>query len=100
MSDVVDYREYMSCEDKVYVDVNEDRTKDGDLIPLSFVWEDGRRYEIERILDIRPAASLKAGGAGIRYTVRVGSRESFMFLEEERGVHKWFMERGKAGIRD
>ena len=97
MSNIVDYTEYMSNDDKVYVDVNEVRTKDGGLTPLSFVWEDGRRYEIEHILDVRPAASLKAGGAGIRYTVRVRNRETFMFLEEERGVHKWFMERRLPG---
>ncbi|MDR0491060.1 MAG: hypothetical protein LBH28_07435 [Oscillospiraceae bacterium] len=83
----------MSCDIKVYVDVNEDRMKDGKVVPLSFVWEDGRRYEIDRILDVRPAASLKAGGAGMRYTVRVRNRETYMFLEEDSGAVKWFMER-------
>jgi hypothetical protein len=93
MSNVIDYKEYMSCDIKVYVDVNEDRMKDGKVVPLSFVWEDGRRYEIDRILDVRPAASLKAGGAGMRYTVRVRNRETYMFLEEDSGAVKWFMER-------
>ena len=92
-SDIVDYREYMSNDHKVYVDVNEDRYKDGRLIPLSFVWEDGNRYEIDQVLDVRPAASLKAGGAGMRYTVRIRSRETYMFLEEDNGLSKWFMER-------
>ena len=93
MSDIIDYHDYMASDCKVYVDVNEDRLKDGRLIPLSFVWDDGRRYEIDKVLDIRQAASLKAGGAGLRYTVRVRNREAFMFLEEEGGIHKWFMER-------
>ncbi|MCL2060931.1 MAG: hypothetical protein FWH01_18040 [Oscillospiraceae bacterium] len=83
----------MSNDYKVYVDVNEDRLKDGRLVPLSFVWEDGERYEIDKILDVRRAASLKAGGAGLRYTVRVGRRETFMFLEEGSDGAKWFMER-------
>ena len=94
-SDIVDYREFMSNDHKVYVDVNEDRYKDGRLVPLSFVWEDGSRYEIDQVLDVRPAASLKAGGAGMRYTVRIRSRETFMFLEEDNGLSKWFMERRK-----
>ena len=93
MSKIVDYKDYMSNDHKVYVDVNEDRLKDGRLIPLSFVWEDGQRYEIDRVLDIRQAASLKAGGAGLRYTIRVRNKETFMFLEEDGGLHKWFMER-------
>ena len=90
MSSEVDYT---TNDFKVYVDVTEERLKDGRLIPLSFVWEDGCRYEIDKVLDMRPAASLKAGGAGMRYTVRVRHQETFMFLEEERDVSKWFMER-------
>ena len=93
MSNIIDYNEYMPADFKVYVDVNEDRLKDGSLIPLSFVWEDGNRYEVDRILEVRPAASLKAGGVGLRYAVRVRGRETFMFLEDDRGVSKWFMEK-------
>ena len=93
MSEIIDYKPYMENDFKVYVDVTEDRLKDGRLNPLSFIWEDGNRYEIDKIIDIRPAASLKAGGAGIRYTIRVGRRETFMFLEESSGVSRWFMER-------
>ena len=93
MNTIIDNGDYMLSDHKVYVDVNENRLKDGKLIPLSFVWEDGRRYEIDGVIDIRQAASLKAGGIGLRYTVRVRNREAFMFLEEEMGTHKWFMER-------
>ena len=34
---------------KVCVDVHALLSKEGDLIPKSFVWEDGRTYEIDRI---------------------------------------------------
>ena len=91
--DTIDYRPYMDSDHKVYVDVNENRHKDGRLVPLSFVWENGRRYKIDKILDVRPAASLKAGGAGLRYTIRVRDRETYLFLEEDRTSAKWFMER-------
>lgn len=90
---IIDYRPYLKNDSKVYVDVLESRLKDGSIIPRSFVWEDGREYTVDKVLDIRPAASLKAGGAGQRYTIKVGGRETFMFLEEERGVSKWFMEK-------
>ncbi|MCL2046945.1 MAG: hypothetical protein FWG88_11265 [Oscillospiraceae bacterium] len=93
MGEIVDYKDYMESDDKVYVDVTEIRQKDGKLIPMSFIWEDGNSYDIDRIIDIRRAASLKAGGAGLRYTIRVKNRDTFMFLEEDSGVGKWFMER-------
>lgn len=74
---------------KVYVSVEARFEPDGRIIPTSVTWEDGHRYDIDRILDIRRAASLKAGGAGIRYTVRIGRQETFLFLEDRR----WFVER-------
>ena len=74
---------------KVFVGVTAKFEPDGKIIPLSVLWEDGRTFEIDKILDVRRAASLKAGGAGIRYTVRIGRRETFLFLEEGR----WFAQR-------
>jgi hypothetical protein len=93
---IIDYKPYMECEYKIYVEVNEDRQADGQVLPRSFVWEDGSRYEIDRVKDVRPAASLKAGGVGLRYTVMVRNRETYMFLEEDGCVSRWFMERKKA----
>ena len=49
-----------SC--KIYVDVDATFTKDGRLLPKSFIWTDGHRYEIQRIKHVCRAASLKAGG--------------------------------------
>lgn len=76
--------------DKVYVDVNATFTKDGRLLPKSFVWEDGMTYEISRVRDIRRAASLKAGGAGVRYTCMADGREVYLFYEDN---NMWFVER-------
>ena len=64
--------------DKVYVDVNATFTKDGRLLPKSFVWEDGMTYEISRVRDIRRAASLADG------------REVYLFYEDN---NMWFVER-------
>ncbi len=71
---------------KVYVAVDARFEPDGRLTPTAVIWEDQRRYEIDRVLDVRRAASLKAGGSGIRYTVRIGHTETYLFLEEDR----WF----------
>lgn len=77
---------------KVIVPVIAEFDTEGNLMPLSFVWEDGRRYEIDRVLDVRRAASLRAGGGGIRYTCRVRGRQTFLFREEDH----WFMERKES----
>ncbi len=75
---------------KVYVDVMAEFTKEGQLMPRKFRWEDGRVYEIDSVKDIRRAASLKAGGAGMRYTCMVCNKESHLYYEDN---NLWFMER-------
>lgn len=74
---------------KVYVGVKAEFFPDGKLLPLSVIWEDKREFFIDSVTDIRRAASLKAGGAGIRYTVKIKGNETYLFLEED----KWFVER-------
>ena len=74
---------------KVYVSVLAEFNAEGVLTPISFVWEDGKRYPIDKVLDVRRAASLKAGGMGTRYTCRVCGRQTYLYQEEDR----WFMER-------
>lgn len=74
---------------KVYVSVLARFEPDGRLVPLTVIWEDGTRYEVDKVLDVRRAASLKAGGCGMRYTVRIGGKETFLFLE----IDRWFVER-------
>jgi hypothetical protein len=86
-----DISDYMVNERKVYVAVTEDRTADGLVLPRSFVWENGVRYDIDRVIDVRRAASLKAGGVGVRYTVKIRGRERYMFLEDNDG--RWFLEK-------
>jgi len=73
---------------KVFVQVNADFDKDGRVFPRSIVWEDGRSFCVDRILDVRPAPSLKAGGSGMRYTCRILGRSAYLFLDGS----QWFME--------
>ncbi len=74
---------------KVYVNVNADFHPDGQMVPRQILWDDGRKYEIDRVTDCRRAASLKAGGAGIRYTCQIGGKSCFLYYEEN---YKWFVE--------
>ncbi|MDD3653132.1 MAG: hypothetical protein PHO01_02920 [Desulfotomaculaceae bacterium] len=56
---------------------------EGRLRPLFLTWENGRKYQIDRVLvlDIRQAATMKAGGQGDRYTIRVPGKETYLFFE-------------------
>ena len=60
---------------KVYVAVNADFRDDGIMLPREITWEDGRNYEIDRVIDIRQAAAMKAGGLGDRYTIMIGGHQ-------------------------
>ena len=48
----------MSC--KKYVEVTAKFDVDGTVFPLEIQWEDGAKFEIDRILDVRRAASRRA----------------------------------------
>lgn len=74
---------------KVYVDVHAMLSKEGDLIPKSFVWEDGRTYEIDRIKKKEMQANRKAGGTGLMYTIIVDGKECHLYYE----VDRFFMEK-------
>lgn len=73
---------------KAYVCVNVDVDKEGDVHPRFIRWENGLIFPIDQILYKCRAASKKVGGGGIRYTILIGGRESYLFQEG----NKWFVE--------
>lgn len=75
---------------KAYVEVIADFSSEGRMRPLQIVWEDGRTYNIDRILRVDRRASLKAGGAGIRYVCRILGQMVELYYEEN-GF--WFVNR-------
>ncbi len=83
---------------KVYVGVKADFRKDGIMLPREIRWEDGRRFEIDKVTDIRQAAALRAGGHGDRYTVCVCGKRRFLYFERSlqrsgNYIGRWFVER-------
>ena len=79
---------------KAYVSVNLDVDEEGTLHPRFIRWENGLIFNIEQVLYKCRASSKKVGGGGIRYTVRIKGKESFLFHEGD----KWFVE-AKEGAR-
>lgn len=78
----------ISSRRKHYVEVLARTDEDGRITPVSITWEDGRTFEIDRVLDRRQAASLKVGGTGTRYLIRIGHATTYLFHEDPR----WFVE--------
>lgn len=74
---------------KTFVKVLAEHDEQGKIKPLALRWTDGRQYEIDRVTDVRLAPSLKGGGLGTRYTVRVRGKEVYLFEDEG----KWFVEK-------
>ena len=73
---------------KVYVGVESYTDEAGHTLPRQIIWEDGRRFEIQKVLDERRAASLRAGGNGVRYTCLINGQTAFLFFEGPR----WFVD--------
>ena len=76
---------------KQYVAVVARYDENGRIEPRQIQWNDGRVFEIDRVIDRKRRASMKAGGSGIRYTVRILGKERYLYLEENR----WFVETGE-----
>lgn len=82
------------CREKKYVDVVAIHDSEGNVTPQAIIWDDGRHFMIDRVLDRRQTASLKVGGHGIRYRVLVSDEmsghasETFLYYENP----LWFVE--------
>ena len=73
---------------KVYVDVVAHIDSAGVVTPLTVIWEDGKSFEIDRVLSVRRAYATKVGGTGIRYEISVSGKRTYLFEDEG----KWFVE--------
>ena len=74
---------------KTYVGVTATFSPEGKIRPLSVEWEDGTLYEIDDVIRVRQAPSFRGGGIGLRFTIRVGTKETCLWFERD----KWFVER-------
>ena len=74
---------------KIFIEVTAKHDTQGNVRPLSIKWEDGRVFEVDKLLDVRRAPSLKGGGLGTRYTCRICNKQVYLFDDEG----KWFIEK-------
>jgi len=60
-----------------------------EIKPLIVCYTDGRQFEIDAVSKPEPGASLKSGGAGMRYACRIKNTLYYLYLED----NTWFIER-------
>ena len=86
---------------RCFVDVMTRFDELGSIEPLAILWSDGRKFEIDRILDKGNSAS-EAGGAGYRFIVKIEGKSRNLYLSNDYdrdGILCWFVESWKAGVR-
>ena len=82
---------------RIYIEMLASFSVDGTMRPARIKWEDGQLFEIDRVLDVRRAAS-GAGSSGIRYTVKIMGQIRHIFFEDvysDTGRPRWFVESDK-----
>ena len=72
---------------KKYVKVILEIDEDGKKTPKTIVYND-QKFDIDRVIEVRLAPSMKVGGVGERYRVRIKGKETYIFFEN----NKWFVE--------
>ena len=86
MAESVKYR-------KVYVGVELSVSPQGDVRPRTLIFEDGNKYQIDRLRQKCRAHATKVGGTGIRYTVIICNKETYLYEDDGR----WFVEAKDIG---
>ena len=77
--------------EKVYVETLVKFLVTGGMRPVSIVWKDGNRYEIDRVKFIERAPSTVGGLAPMRYVCVINGLERSLYYESDRKI--WFVER-------
>lgn len=73
---------------KVYVKVLAEIDEQGSICPKSITWEDGRRFNIDKVTQVRRACASKVGGTAIRYSICVCGKQTYLYEDDG----KWFVE--------
>lgn len=77
----------MQEREKRYIPVVVRFDENGRMRPLVIEFDDGERYTVDKILDVRRAACQSVGGVGDRYTCLIGGHETYLWMEKGR----WFV---------
>lgn len=75
---------------KVCVEVAAKFPREGGLIPLSLVWEDGRKFEVEKMKSVERASAHVGAILPLCFTCVIGGSEKRLYFEPS--LNRWFVE--------
>lgn len=73
-------REYVT----MYIEV----LPEGQVVPLSILWKDGRKFTVEQVINIKNNAPVRSGGRATKYTLIIQGQSRGFFVDDG----KWFVE--------
>jgi hypothetical protein len=74
-------------ENKEFLEVTAMMRTNGNIIPISFQWED-REIKIDKVLNCQLGSSLKEGIAGRRYLCQVRNKRFYLYFTGR----QWYMD--------
>ena len=77
--------------EKIYVETLAKFAAGGGMRPVCIVWEDGARFDIDKVRFIERAPSRVGSVMPVRYTCMIGGRERYLYFESD--SERWFVER-------
>lgn len=77
--------------EKIFIEGRAKFIKEGGIRPVEIVWNDGRRYTVDKVKFIERAPA-RTGGVGVkRYTVIINGLEKYLYFEKDN--ERWFVEK-------
>lgn len=73
---------------KQYVEVLAIHAIDGSTHPQKITLADGACFDIDEVKNVCHPMTLKIGEAAIRYTIKIGTNETFLYNDADR----WYVE--------
>ena len=61
---------------------------DGSITKLVIIWPDGREFEVDQLIDVKPTITI-GSGFGKRYRCRVKNKEVSLYRGDEDG--RWYI---------
>jgi hypothetical protein len=71
---------------KYYVTVEHIKDTDGIIMPTRILWNDGRHWEIKKVL--HTCIAYHNEFEGIRYTIKIGRAEKYLYRDGQR----WYVD--------
>ena len=71
---------------KQYVEVLATHYIDGSVRPRTIIMAEGPTFSIDEVKNVTRAKTVRTGEVALRYTIKIGKRETFLFCDDGRCI--------------